>query len=442
MSNMRIPPKVTQGIVMAAGRGRMGALTSYNMRDHEGNMAACCLPVGGRRNVNRVIQQLVDHGATNLSVISHHLAGDVIAGVGHGDIFECPGLNIRHVVIPGDLQHRASIAEAIKVNPFNEQEPFWVLGATTLHPKANLDAMRAAFAQALACNPNLIGCIGVVLRPARTVLGRFGIAVLDEQNYVQKFIEKPASHTEIEAAVNATKNKAVEEASKSVGEALLPVYTSYALLLRDIFEQTEGTGDSLGSEIFAHLPPALIHAYIMPEPVVGTAIRQEWYHLATPRDHWLAEWRFLRAAPHDVRGEFNSSFHSWFGRDVVVRQGAQVINSILGDRVYVGPGVVLDGAIVGTDSVLHACDIKNAILLPHTHLNHTIFTTRVERIANSIVGGRTTGGTLIDGYTMNGLEIISNEAAVPDKGGQIKPSPLGLSQADINEAEMVKKEVF
>ena len=86
---MSIASKITNLVVMAAGRGnKLGILTSHTLRAHEGNLAACCLPVGGRRNINRIIQQAADYGVTNISVVSHHLAGDVIAGVGNGEIFE------------------------------------------------------------------------------------------------------------------------------------------------------------------------------------------------------------------------------------------------------------------------------------------------------------------------------------------------------------------
>ena len=133
---------------------------------------------------------------------------------------------------------------------------------------------------------------------------------------MKRFIEKPASESEIAEAVSQTDNAFIKEASgKLGGEPLLPVNTSYALLLRDIFEQTEGKGNSLGEEIFSHLPPSLIYAHIMPEPIEAGAIRKEWYHLASPRDFWLAEWRFARSTPHAIRGEYNDSYHSWFGRE-------------------------------------------------------------------------------------------------------------------------------
>ncbi|MBN3033704.1 MAG: NDP-sugar synthase [Candidatus Saganbacteria bacterium] len=448
MSGMRVPATINQAIVMAAGKGpRMGMLSSFALRDHEGNMSPCTLPIGGRRIINRVIDQAAHANVNNISVVSHHLAGDVIAGIGHGHIFDnSEKLVIRHVVTPKFYTYKLSIVEALRLNPFPADEPFWLLGGTALHPRADLDAMRDAFATALAKNQNLLGCLGFVLRPAHKALGRFGIAVLDKHNYVTKFIEKPANESVIRETVALSKNagnETVNTASEKYGDALLPVFTSYALMFLDAFEQTEGDSDhSFGGEIFAHLPSSLIYGHIMPEQIMGRKINEEFFHLATPRDYWLAQWRFLRVAINQVRGIFDQSINSWVGRDVVIRSGAQVTNSVIGDRVYIGPGAVLNGAIVGTGSKVLSTEIIDSVLLPYTYVNDTLYTTRVKAITASVAGGRTTGGTFIDGYTLNGMDSLDNMFAVPAKDTLIKPTPLGLSDADLAEAEEVKKDVF
>lgn len=429
---------------MAAGKGgKLGQLTSYSKRAHEGNIAPSCLPVGGRRNINLVTSQAIEYGVESISVVSHHLAGDVISGVGHGEIFNHRA-RIRHIVTPRLLKHAENVAMALQANPFPEPEPFWVLGATTFHPRANLDEMRKAFASAHAKNPNLLGCVGFVLRPLTDVVGRFGTAVINEDNYVKEFVEKPVGETDAKLVYEKTTNPVIRKASEAAGEALLPVNTSYSLLFREIFEQIEGEGSSIGEEIFTNLPPYLLYAHFMPETTDqdGKLLHKEWYHLGTPRDYWLAQWRFLRATPSEVRGEFDQATRSWMGRDVTIRDGALVTRSIIGDRVYIGPGVVLDGAVVGTGSQLHVVDISDSVLLPYTYVNSRPYTRRVEKIRECVVGGRTTGGTFVDGYSLVGLEHLEKVVAVPDKGGIIRSSPLGLKSPDAEEVQQIKTEIF
>lgn len=428
---------------MAAGKGgRLGPLTTYSKRGHEGNLAPSCLPVGGRRNINHVISQAIEYGVEAVTVVSHHLAGDVIAGVGHGDVFDHQAC-ISHIVTPRMLRHSENVAMALQANPIPASEPFWVLGATTFHPRADLDEMRKVFASAHAKNPNLLGCIGFVLRSVADVVGRFGTAVINEDNYVKEFVEKPVGEADARLVYEKTTNPAIRKASEDAGEPLLPVNTYYSLLFREIFEQIAGQGSSIGEEIFTPLPPYLLHAYLMPEPVdENRKVRKEWYHLGTPRDYWLAQWRFLRAAPSRVRGDFDQATRSWIGRDVTIRDGAKVTGCIIGDRVYIGPGVILEGVVVGTGSQLHAVNISDSVLLPYTYVNCRNYTRRVEKITNSVVGGRTTGGTFIDGYSLVGVEFLEKEVAVPDKSGMIRPTPLGLKPSDIEEIQRIKTEIF
>lgn len=418
---------------MAAGPGRrMGRITSFGTDMHSGNTPKPALPVVNRPNISRIIDQMVGRGVTDFWVTSHHMAGDIIRIVGHGERYGA-GIRIRHVVEDA-LVHTALATKQIADN-FDEDEPFWVLSGDIFSPLTNFGAFFTNFQNAQKANPHIAGCVGFALRPARQIINRYTTAIINRDNLVEEFREPPTSEAEALSIFHEIQNETISRVSDQLGQPVLPINGSTYLMTRRIFhlvaepDMNPSVLYDFGRYIFPNAPARSISAYFIPENVSGDRLEESWTDIGFPEDLWRANFRLIRYAPYLIRGKYAPEKRSWIGSGCKIR--GQVEDSVIGNNVFIGPGIHVKGSIIGPGSTLEGLRLlKGSVVLPYTYVNTRRYARRVEEITDSLLISRSTGGTFIDQHS-TGTRKIEGRLAVPDIDGQIKLDDLILSADDL-----------
>ena len=421
--------RVNNAIILAAGRGRRLGLMTVPF----GNTPAPALPVCNRPNINRIIEQAINVGVKNIFIIEHHMAGHIQNVVGFGQRFS-DDVDIQHIVENPLHDTAGGTLNVLQNFDFKRDVPFWVLGSTVSFPTADLASMYEAFTRARD-RYNVLGCIGFVLRPAHEVVNRYGVASIDNRNLIQRFFEKPASIDEALAIAEGIKNDEIKAVSDKLGVPLLPVNASYYLLMQDLFNVADPSLKDFGSEVFPATPEGLLYAHIMEE---GEAGEKQWTHIVIPERYWLSQWRLMKHAPKLIPGVYSTTHSSWINSSAVIRDGAQIHKSVIGDRCYIGSGCTIENSIIGPGSILNDIQVKASVLLPFSYANQRVFTERCTHIEFSVVGGRAVGGTFIDNISLPGtIHYLRGEYAIPTEDRRIESTKLELSEADEKEPFLI-----
>jgi len=317
------------------------------------------VPVVGAPNAIHVIRYLKAYGYDEIAINVFYLPQAIVAALGDGSAF---GVRLEYL-------HEAELlgsAGAVKqLEAYFGGETFVVVGCDDL-TDLPLDALRAFHAERRA-----VATIGLVERER---VEQYGVVVTDDVGKIVGFQEKPAPGTERSRKVN----------------------TGIYVFEREIFDAIpSGTFYDFGNDVFPELQRADAAFYGFDAPGaywcdIGTS---DEYRRAT-RD--VLEGRFAipntRSHGADPTASVDSSARVngdvWIGADAVLEADATVTGpSVLGDRVRIGRGARVEGAILWDGASVGAnASVRETILGIDYHVED---------------------GAVVDGA------ILANEAAAP-----------------------------
>ena len=366
---------VRRAVVLAGGGNeRMGQLAPKSV-----------LPVVNHPNVRIVMEKLHDEGLSEFFVNSHR--GLVLDAAREGTH---PSTRSIHAYLESAPIGTATFSKRVAVeHDFPREEPFLVVAADISHPTMRFGRFIQAFTEARQEDRKLVGAVAFVLRPYDEVIDRYPVAIIDENNRILKFKEKPRNRHQAYRIFNQIRNRAVREACERVGVPCLPVNASYYVVLGEMFDlvpeprHIPSHDYDYGKYLFKRMPPSRMLAYFIAESVRRgqPRVKKEWIDMATPSDFWLANWLYIKTAPQKVRGAYDHVHNVYSGKDLVLDPRAEVVNSILGDNVEIGPGSVIRNCVIGNN-----CRISGAELSKSVVFNAFLLDVQV-KVEESVVGG-------------------------------------------------------
>ena len=365
---------IQKAFILAGGRNtRMGHLAPKAL-----------LPVVNRPNVRRVMEKLHDNGVGEFYVASH--GGRVLDAAQEG---RNPSARSIHPYLEPYPTGTVTATKACAgLFHFSRRDPFFVVAADISHPTMNFRKFAQAFDEARDSYPKLAGAVAFLIRPYDEVIGRYPVAIVNEDNLIERLVERPETPQQAYRIFRQIKARAVIEASEKVGVPCLPVYGSYWLLLQKIFDlvpmPADMKGEDYGRHMFKKMPPEKMFAYFIVEAVRRglPRVKKEWIDMATPTDFWLANWLFLKTSPQRISGNYNHQDNLRFGRNIVIHPDAEVKDSVLGDNITIEAGCRIANCVIGSNTLLSGVDIRRTIIFGNTHLPRS-----VGQIEDSILGG-------------------------------------------------------
>jgi NDP-sugar pyrophosphorylase family protein len=424
-----------KALIMAAGPGRrMGRITNFSDGLHLGNMPKPSLPIVNRPIISRAVDQLVSRGVTDIWVTSHHMAGDILKILGHGDRFGI-GVKIRHEV-EYPLVHTAMAVKNIAAQFKNQ--PFWVLSGDIFSPETDFTDFYNSFKRAQNVSRSAIGCMGLALRPFSELQHRATVAIVDRRGLIESF-EEPLTRDESEAGkiFDLIKYEKIKRLSDKLKVMLFPTNSSTYLFTNKIFSlvpepETNPTDlYDFGYYVFKKMPPRSLAAYFIPEKVQNGKLAKTWTDVGYPEDLWRANFRLIKYAPHLIGLRFVPEMQSWIADGTKVR--GTVRNSVIGKNVFIGPGVRVENSIIGPGSTIESLEeISGSIVFPYIYINTRRYARRVERITQSILVSRPQGGAFIDAHSIGG-QRIEKRVAIPNIDGDIVFDDLYLNDKEAQE---------
>lgn len=167
-------------VILAAGKGtRLGSITAATPKP--------LLTLRGKPVLKHLVELCAAHGVTDLHINTHYLAEDIRAAMGDGSSF---GVRITY------SYEEALLGTAGALNNFREAlagDDFFVIYGDNLMDY-DLSAM-------LEAHRHFGGMVTVAFYEREDV-SLSGIAVLDENRRILRFIEKPKPHEQVSKLVN------------------------------------------------------------------------------------------------------------------------------------------------------------------------------------------------------------------------------------------------
>ncbi len=284
------------------------------------------VPVAGKPNAVHLIHYLHAYGFDEIIINVHYLADAITSTLGNGSQF---GVRLEYSHEPELLGSAGGVKQ---VQRFFGDEQFVVVGCDDL-TDLPLDRLLQMHNEKKA-----IATIGLVERER---VDQYGVVVLDEENRITGFQEKPAPGTERSKLVNTG------------------IY-------------------AFSPEIFAHIPSAEFYDFgkqVFPElqtqslPFYGFDARDAyWCDIGTPDEYWrassdLVNGRFkipdTRANGPDPSAQIARSAkvdpNVWIGADARIGDNVRIAGpSVIGDRVVIEDGASLNRAIIWEGSTVGA----------------------------------------------------------------------------------------
>jgi NDP-sugar pyrophosphorylase family protein len=262
--------------------------------------------------------------------------------------------------------------------------------------------------------------VAFVIRPFDEVIGRFPVAIIDENNRIVSFVERPRDTSEAKGIFNQIKAQVIKETAERLGVPCLPVNASYYVLLREIFNAVPKPSYSsqpqydFGKLMFKRMPPERMFAYFIMESVRRNRMKMknEWTDMATPSDFWLANWLFIKLAANKIPGAYNHEHNLRQGTNVRIDDTARVQDCVIGDNVVIGPGSEITKSVIGNNCHLTGIKISKSVVLPWSLISVRSAASPM-MIEEGLVGGHRP--LIIDGF----------EHAVSATGSSITPLPSG-----------------
>jgi mannose-1-phosphate guanylyltransferase / phosphomannomutase len=308
-----------KAIMMAGGFGtRLRPLTS--------NIPKPMVPMANRPMMEHIIRLLKENGFDDLLIMLYYQPDVIISHFGDGSAF---GVKIQYLRPQADL----GTAGCIKFAESQLKEPFLVISADLL-TDFNLKAVLSAHRQKKAL------ATLVLTRVANPL--SYGVVIVDENNAVQRFLEKP-----------------------SWGE---------------VFSDTVNTGIyMLDPEVLTHIPEGRAYDFskdLFPrlleqkQPLFGYVAKGYWKDVGDLSEYRLAHYDLLESWPSSVlpgkahkRGDAEVFYGEGtqvhpkavfegkvlLGKGCRVEEGAKITRSTLGNGVVVRTGAQLSGCVLWND---------------------------------------------------------------------------------------------
>ncbi len=418
--------KVKKAIVLAGGRNRrMGPLAPKS-----------ALPLANHPNVRRIMEKLHTEGITGFYVGSDR--GHVIDIAREG---RNPSAQSIHTYLesPRPIGTVTVTKRIVEYHDFPPGEPFLVVASDISHPTMQFRKFARAFQEARQKDNKLVGGVAFLVRPYEEVINRFPVAVIDENDRILRFKERPRDAQEARRIFRRIKSEVVKKVGKEVGVPCLPVNSSYYILLRQIFdlvsEPRSGSRRKydFGKLMFKRMPPGRMFAFFITESVKHgqPKLNNEWVDMATPSDFWIANWQFINNAARAISGTYIHKHNLRLGQSVNIDPSATVMDCIIGDNVKIGPNTSIRFSIIGNNSQISRATFFKSILLPNTFLNIRPDSPKMN-VKESILGGH--NYLLINGNELN-LSVVARKLVAPSDTGGFIIEPLTIKAEESRMAE-------
>jgi len=430
---------IKRAIILAGGRGsRLGGLTSFGPGMRFGNMPKATLPVVGKPNITRIIEQVNKQcGINDFHVSSHYMAGDIISVLERTD-FESPDIKIRHCIRDKFENTGRAIKDIIFKEPAYRylDDYFMVIPGDVSFSNANINDFLVKFNKAASLNLNIVAGMAFVIRPASEMIRQFPSAVINENGVVERIVEPLHSMADVEAMFknNGFVHPAMQAFWSQTGEMGIPLSTAIWIFNKNVFSEIPEPESRYEHDIGKYILPKLggrMWGHIFPEAVEGRELLRSFYDLNSPEYFYRAQWSLIRTSHKLIPGIYNPALNSWMEDRVEIR--GQVSNSVIANMVNIGRGSRVSHSVIGYGCKIEGdAEIANSVLLPFTYVNVGRSREKVKRISNSIVGGKIRGGTFLDArHIINFAPVINRAFAIPNLDGYVEISDLNINDGDI-----------
>ncbi len=351
-----------KAVILVAGRGtRLHPLT-FTRPKH-------LVPVGGRPIIDNVLQAIKDAGINEVVFIVNYMADRLRGYLGHGTKYD---MNFEYAV---QTQLQGTADAASFAEPFVKEDFLLTYGDWLVTPNVINLALQTHEKE------KPVATMGVV--PVENV-ERYGIVEL-EKGYVKKILEKPTR----------------DEATSNLANA--GIY----ILSTEIFEAIRHTKPSLRGEleITDSLSFLLEKGYKIAAPVFSSSevldVGLLWELLDA--NHWS-----LERTKSGIEGQIEDAAHligpAIVGEGAKIRSGAYIEGPVfIGKGSDIGPNCFIRSftSIGENVRIGNACEIKNSMVMDHTHIGHLSY------VGDSIIGEKCNlgAGTTIANYRFDGKSI-------------------------------------
>jgi len=261
------------------------------------------VPVAGVPNAVHLIRYLASYGFDEIAINVHYLADMIVTALGDGSAYGA------HLEYLHEKELLGSAGAVKQMESFFGGDSFVVIGCD------DLTDMRLDRVVEFHKKKGAIATIGLV---EREEVDQYGVVVTDDFSKITGFQEKPAKGTELSTFVN----------------------TGIYVFTPEIFEHIPlGKFCDFGKNVF----PALQHAEAAFYGFDARGAR--WHDIGTPSEY--------RAATNEVMtGKLRMPGLSvdrnvWIGESATVARTARIEGpSVIGDRVDVGDGAVIERSII------------------------------------------------------------------------------------------------
>ena len=321
-----------KAVLLAAGEGvRLQPLTS--------NRPKHLIRLGGKPILQHCLEAIKACGITDAVIVTHYLGDAIRQHFGDGTHL---GLKIEYVEQETVLGtgNAAGVAE-----PFVDGDFVLIYGDLLFNP----EALRCVIGLFTAENPAAVMAVVPVENPER-----YGIIELANQNRVESIVEKPIP----------------EKAKSNLANAGLYVFS------HEIFKKIRNVKASVRGEV--ELTDALSLLMKDGKSVLAVEIsKTDWFDIGRPWDLLEANCWVLKRMKHEVYGNVEDGAH--LVGPVTVAETARVRSG-----AYIeGPTFIDEGSDVGPNCFIractsigknvrvgNACEVKNSIIMDHTHVGH------------------------------------------------------------------------
>ncbi len=308
-----------KAIVMAGGFGtRLRPLTS--------NIPKPMVPMANQPMMEHIIRLLKENGFDDLLVMLYYQPEVIISHFGDGSAF---GVKIQYLRPQADL----GTAGCVKFAEAHLKEPFLVISADLL-TDFNLKSVVTAHRQKKAIATLVLTRVAVPLS--------YGVVIVDEDNAVQRFLEKPSWGEVFSDTVNTG------------------IYMLEPAVLEHI---PEGRAFDFSKDLF----PRLLE---QKQPLFGTIAKGYWKDVGDLAEYRLAQYDLLESWPASAlpgkrhkRGEgelvYGEGTHihakasvtgkALLGRNCKVADGVKLSRCVIGDNVTIQAGAELTGCVIWND---------------------------------------------------------------------------------------------
>jgi NDP-sugar pyrophosphorylase family protein len=423
---------VRNAIILAGGHGsRMMPLTA--------DFNKTVLPFPGRPNVVRLMHQLQKAGVTHFFVDTHYQAHSVIREI-RKEHFGA-GVTVKFTIWDNLYPDATSVRKIIYQNKnafmmdknskhqHAADDFFWVVSGDVFYPTADLARFQRAMIELRHADDKVLGGMGFVLRPQKSLLNKQPSAVINEQGVIQEFTQnRVESLHDAEDIYQRCLLPAIRGGCNP--NKMIPMNTSIYLLspkmLDWVGQPKDGSNYDLGRYVFTH--PRLrekMLGFVFPAFDMNKAI---FHDLGGPEDYYRAMFTFFLTSRSELKEDYITEANSWIGQRRTI--SGKVRDSWIGGNVTVGPHASVSRSVIIGNCWLDNVDVDSAIILPGTYINYPSQMARYN-LQHSIIGGRREP-TFLDRQHLLATSTRQDKVILtPDDNGMIKPISLDFSDADM-----------